>query len=113
MSPQPGFPDPLKFAKAARDAGVTVSRPYDLRHSAASLWLAEGMNAVQVAAWMGHSLQELSKTYAHVIADLDPDDRRNAVDMVQDARQDDHRTTFRVLTGAKQSGRRRAATASG
>jgi integrase len=102
-----------KFAKAARGAGVAINRPYDLRHSAASLWLAEGKNAVQVAAWMGHSLQELSKTYAHVIADLDPDDRLSAVDMVQSARQDNPRTTLHVLTGAKQSGRRRAAAASG
>ncbi len=104
-----------RFAKAADAAGVTIGRPYDLRHSAASLWLHEGTNAVQVAAWMGHSLQELSKTYAHVISDLDPEDRRSAVDMIQDARhdtaQDNARTTLVVLEGQRQSGRRAKATA--
>lgn len=74
------------FKRAVKDAGVDLGTPYELRHSAASLWLHEGMNAVQVAAWMGHSLAELSKTYAHVIAELDPDDRRSAVDMIRDAR---------------------------
>jgi hypothetical protein len=34
---------------------VDIGNPYDLRHSAASLWLHEGTNAVQVASWMGQS----------------------------------------------------------
>lgn len=75
-----------KFKKAAKGAAVDISRPYDLRHTAASLWLHEGISAVQVARWMGHSLQTLSSTYAHVIEDLDPDDRRTAADMIRDAR---------------------------
>lgn len=74
------------FKRAAERAGVNIGSPYDLRHSAASLWLHEGVNPVQVAAWMGHSLAELSKTYAHVIGELDPDDRRPAVDMIRAAR---------------------------
>ena len=60
---------PGVFRKAARAARVDIGSPYDLRHSAASLWLHEGINAVQVAAWMGHSPAMLLGTYAHVIAE--------------------------------------------
>jgi integrase len=74
------------FKPAAEDAGVDIGSPYDLRHSAASLWLHEGINPVQVAAWMGHSPAMLLTTYAHVIADVDPDDRSSAVDMIVRAR---------------------------
>lgn len=75
-----------RLMPAVKAAGVKLGRPYDLRHSAASLWLREGHDAVQVAAWMGHSLQELSRTYAHVIGDLDPDMRVSAEAMIYAAR---------------------------
>jgi integrase len=45
-------------------------RPYDLRHSAASLMLAAGLNPLEVADAMGHGPQILFNTYAHVIAEL-------------------------------------------
>lgn len=76
------------FKRAAGAAGVDIGSPYDLRHSAASLWLHEGINSVQVAAWMGHSPAVLLGTYAHVVAELDPDDRSSAVDMIRKARHD-------------------------
>jgi integrase len=50
-------------------AGADV-RPYDLRHSFASLMLAEGTNPLEVAEMMGHSTQILFSTYGHVIANL-------------------------------------------
>ncbi len=50
-------------------AGVDAPRPYDLRHSAASLWLAEGKQPRQVADWLGHSYAVLLSTYAHLIDD--------------------------------------------
>lgn len=74
-----------KFQTAAETCGLTISKPYDLRHSAASLWLHEGVNPVQVAAWLGHSLAMLSDTYAHVIEELDPSDRQPAADMIEAA----------------------------
>lgn len=77
-----------KFMAAAARAGVQVGRPYDLRHSAASLWLHEGINPVQVAAWLGHNVSELFKTYAHVIAEVDPADRTPAAEQVDIARRD-------------------------
>ncbi len=44
--------------------------PYDLRHSFASLMLAEGRNPLEVAEMMGHSPKILLDTYAHVIEEL-------------------------------------------
>ncbi len=77
-----------KFMPAAKKAGVSISRPYDLRHSIASLWLREGIDAVTVARWMGHSPQMLLSTYAHVVDDLDPSDRRTADELIAEARRE-------------------------
>lgn len=44
--------------------------PYDLRHSFASLMLAEGRNPLEVAEMMGHGPKILLDTYAHVIEEL-------------------------------------------
>jgi hypothetical protein len=46
-----------------------VPRPYDLRHSFASLLLAEGRQPLYVAAQLGHSVAVLLSTYAHLIAE--------------------------------------------
>lgn len=75
-----------KFVPAAERAGVAISRPYDLRHSIASLWLRERIDAVTVARWLGHAPTMLLSTYAHVIADLDPNDRRTADELIAAAR---------------------------
>lgn len=46
-------------------------RPYDLRHSFASLLIHEGrLSVVEIAAQMGHSPETLLRTYAHVFAEL-------------------------------------------
>lgn len=95
------------WRKAVEKSGVAIERPYDLRHSAASLWLHEGATPIQVAAWLGHSLAMLSSTYAHIIENLDPDDRRPAIDIVKEARQDNVRTTLRVLSSPDESAKRR------
>jgi len=81
-----------RFADAAAAAEVEIGRPYDLRHSAASLWLQEGVSAVQVAAWIGNRPSMTTDTYAHVIAEFDPADRKPAADVIRTARQDISRT---------------------
>jgi hypothetical protein len=63
---------------AAEGAGVPIKRAYDLRGSIASLWLQEGVNPVQVAAWLGHDVATLYRDYARVIAELDPADKTTA-----------------------------------
>ena len=73
------------FAPAAEAAGVVGARPYDLRHSAASLWLHEGRTIVEVATWMGHSGQMALSTYLHVMSDLG-DERLSAEQTIRRAR---------------------------
>jgi integrase len=55
---------------ACRRAGLApVPRPYDLRHSFASLLLAEGRTVHYVAAQLGHSPALTLSTYGHLIAE--------------------------------------------
>jgi integrase len=74
------------FVPAAEAAGLTKVRPYDLRHSAAALWLHEGRTIVEVAAWMGHSGQMALSTHLHVMSDLG-DERISAEDAIRQARE--------------------------
>jgi integrase len=61
-----------RWAPACRDAGLEdAPRPYDLRHSFASLLLAEGRQPLYVARQLGHSLAVLLGTYAHLIDEYD------------------------------------------
>ena len=58
------------YAPAASAAGVAGARPYDLRHSFASLLIAEGrMSVVEIAAQLGHRPTVCLDTYAHVMAE--------------------------------------------
>ncbi len=60
-----------RWAPACRAAGLDpVPRPYDLRHSFASLLLAEGRQPLYVARQLGHSLAVLLSTYAHLIEEF-------------------------------------------
>jgi integrase len=65
-------------------------RPYELRHSSASLMLHEQRNPVEIAELMGHSPQVLFSTYAHVIADLRRADGVSAEDQIRAARSAKH-----------------------
>jgi integrase len=56
------------FKPAAAAAGLPEDfRPYDLRHTCASLMLRAGIPAPDVAEHMGHSLETLLSVYAHAI----------------------------------------------
>jgi len=82
----------------ARDAAVAASgtaassalvraTPYTLRHSAASLWLRDpAMTPAEVAEAMGHSVQTLLQTYAHVVAGLRGETGRAAAEEIAAAR---------------------------
>ena len=59
------------FEVAGRAAGLEVIRPYDLRHSFASLLIHEGhLSIVEIAARLGHSPTMTLGTYAHVMGEL-------------------------------------------
>ena len=58
-----------EFGQACDAAGIDGLRPYDLRHTFASLLLAEGRSVHYVAEQLGHSAVMTLRTYGHVIAD--------------------------------------------
>ena len=76
-----------RWAPACRAAGLDdIPRPYDLRHSFASLLLAEGRQPVFVARQLGHSLTVLLSTYAHLIAEYEEAERIDAEAEIRKAR---------------------------
>lgn len=93
-----------RFDKAAKSAGLpATTRPYDLRHSFASLLLAEQRNPVEVAAQLGHSPETLLREYAHVIEELRGKRAVSAEAVIAKARKS---RVDRMLTDA--SGRKRS-----
>jgi integrase len=63
-----------RFQKILEDAGLPKQRFHDLRHAAASLLLAQGVNPRVVMEILGHSQISLTmNTYSHVIPSLQSD----------------------------------------
>jgi len=61
-------------------------RPYDLRHSFASLLLAEGRSVHYVARRLGHSPALTLSTYGHLFAEYEHADRIDAEAEIAQAR---------------------------
>lgn len=57
--------------RPARDQGM-----HALRHTAASAWLAAGVDIVSVAAWLGDTVKTVHETYAHMMPDADDRGRK-------------------------------------
>ena len=76
------------FKPLAELIGLASSRPYDLRHSFASLLIHEGVSAVEVARQLGNSVAVALDTYAHVFEELDPAVRVPAAAAIQAAREE-------------------------
>lgn len=74
------------FARALAAAGVEHARPYDLRHSFASLLLHEGRSVIYVARQLGHGAQLTLGTYGHVIDELEDAPRQDAEAAIMAAR---------------------------
>jgi integrase len=62
------------------------ARPYDLRHSLASLLFAEGRNPGEIAEMMGHSIETLLGTYVGVIEELRGKPQQPADELIREAR---------------------------
>jgi integrase len=73
------------FSRALKAAGVRA-RPYDLRHSFASLLLHEGRSVIYVARQLGHGAQLTLGTYGHVIDELEDAPRQDAESSILAAR---------------------------
>jgi integrase len=68
-------------------ASYSGPRPYDLRHSFASLLIHEGrLSIVEISQQMGHSAETLLRTYAHVISELRDQPKIPADDQIAQAR---------------------------
>lgn len=74
------------YRPAAQALGLASLKPYDLRHSCASLMFAEGVNPAEIAEQMGHSLQTLLSTYTRVIEELRSTPRVRAETLIRQAR---------------------------
>jgi integrase len=76
------------FDHACTTIGLEGARPYDLRHSYASLLLHEGRSVMYVARQLGHDARLTLSTYGHVIDELDDAPKTAAEDAIREARQD-------------------------
>lgn len=55
------------FRPALRALGMPDVRVHDLRHTAASLWLAAGFKPYEVSSWLGHAnVNTTDRIYAHL-----------------------------------------------
>jgi integrase len=74
------------WVRATTKVGLESARPYDLRHSFASLLLHEGRSVMYVARQLGHDASMTLSTYGHVIDELDDAPRIAAEDAIRAAR---------------------------
>ena len=76
----------MKQSHVARQRPRVPGRPYDLRHSFASLLLHEGRSVIYVARQLGHDARLTLSTYGHVIDELDDAPRIDAEAAIAEAR---------------------------
>jgi integrase len=74
------------FRRAVEAADIEHARPYDLRHSFASLLLHEGASVIKVARQLGHDARLTLSTYGHVIDELDDQPHIDAESAIAAAR---------------------------
>ena len=74
------------FRRAAEAAGLERARPYDLRHSFASLLLHEGRSVIYVARQLGHDARLTLTRYGHVIDELEDTPQIDAEAAIAEAR---------------------------
>jgi len=76
-----------RFKRAAKDVGLGKDlRPYDLRHTAATLFAAAGWDHIEVARQLGHSPEESMRTYQHLIEAAHGKPRRSVDEWISAAR---------------------------
>jgi integrase len=76
------------FRVTTRACGMEGVRPYDLRHSFASLLIHEGrLSIVEIAQQLGHNATTCLSTYAHVIAELRGAEKVSAEEQIRTARE--------------------------
>jgi integrase len=58
-----------EWAPAVESAGLTKLRPYAMRHTFASFAIAAGVSLFYLARLMGTSVEQIDKTYGHLLPD--------------------------------------------
>lgn len=97
LNPRTGEPwagdQPIRhgaWTHALRLAGVRYRRPYQTRHTYASMMLTAGENPVWVAGQMGHAdIGMIFRNYGRWIRDSAPEAGNKAVEMFSQTRLDD------------------------
>ena len=103
-----------RFGALLAAGGLGSGRPYDLRHSFASLLLHEGRDVIYVARQLGHGAELTLRTYGHVIEELEDSPRLPAEEAIRQARETMRRRGDRVrVLCASQETRRAAIAANG
>jgi integrase len=74
------------FNRGIQGTGLGHARPYDLRHSFASLLLYEGRSVIYVARQLGHDARLTLTRYGHVIDELEDQPRIEAETAIANAR---------------------------
>ncbi|HTX08819.1 MAG TPA: site-specific integrase [Solirubrobacteraceae bacterium] len=74
------------FRRALDGADVEHPRPYDLRHSFASLLLHEGRSVIYVARQLGHDARLTLTAYGHVMDEFEDQPQLDAVTAIAAAR---------------------------
>jgi integrase len=82
------------FARAIKASGLEHARPYDLRHSFASLLLHEGRNVIYVARQLGHDARLTLTVYGHVLEELDGSPQLDVASAIHAAREARVRVSF-------------------
>lgn len=83
-APEGGYLHAQNWRRSVRWSSTGLGRrPHDLRHTAASLWIAAGVDIKTVSSWLGHSTAKLTlDTYGHLMG---TDADRAALDRVNRA----------------------------
>ena len=76
------------YRPTAEGVALAGTRPYDLRHSFASLLIHEGVSVIEVARQVGNSADVTLTTYAHVFEEFEPTERVGACDAIEAAREE-------------------------
>ena len=68
-APEGGYIHAQNWRRSVRWSTTGLGRrPHDLRHTAASLWIAAGVDIKTVSSWLGHSTAKLTlDTYGHLM----------------------------------------------
>src|SRR5438067_13606228 len=81
------------WTAALEACGVAYQRPYDLRHSFASLLLHEGRSVIYVARQLGHDARLTLSTYGHVMDEFEDTPRVDALTAIAEARAAVHKSS--------------------